>query len=149
MDYTQIKYDRIGEVAWITLNRPDKLNALTDVMMAEWKSALEETTKDENCRAIVVTGEGRAWSAGVDLSMFQETKVEPGFKMYEDGMEVMRLNENCPQVTIAMLNGFCFTGAFSGNLCRIPVDTDICYFRSQRNCIFIIHNKALEIKNCV
>lgn len=111
MNLTQIKYERIGEVAWITLNRPDKLNAFTQVMIAEWRSALEEITKDKTCRVIVTKGEGRAWSAGVDLSVFQEVKVEPGFKMYEDGMEIMRLNETCPQVTIAMVNGFCFTGA--------------------------------------
>lgn len=111
MNFTQIKYERIGEVAWITLNRPDKLNALTQVMVDEWKTALQEISKDDTCRVIVTKGEGRAWSAGVDLSIFQETKVEPGYKMYEDGMEIMRINENCPQVTIAMVNGFCFTGA--------------------------------------
>ncbi len=111
MNLTQIKYERIGEVAWITLNRPDKLNAFTQVMIDEWRRVMEEATKDKTCRVIVTKGEGRAWSAGVDLSVFQEIKVEPGFKMYEDGMEIMRLNENCPQVTIAMVNGFCFTGA--------------------------------------
>lgn len=111
MNLTQIKYERIGEVGWITLNRPDKLNAFTQVMIKEWRTLLEEIAKDETCRIIVTKGEGRAWSAGVDLSVFQEVKVEPGFKMYEDGMEIMRLNETCPQVTIAMVNGFCFTGA--------------------------------------
>lgn len=111
MNLTQIKYERIDEVAWITLNRPDKLNAFTQVMLDEWRTLLEEITKDETCRVIVTKGEGRAWSAGVDLSVFQEIKVEPGFKMYEDGMDIMRMNETCPQVTIAMVNGFCFTGA--------------------------------------
>lgn len=111
MNLTQIKYERIGEVAWITLNRPNKLNAFTQVMINEWRTILEEVTNDKTCRIIVTKGEGRAWSAGVDLSVFQEVKVEPGYKMYEDGMEIMRLNENCPQVTIAMVNGFCFTGA--------------------------------------
>lgn len=111
MNFTQIKYERIDEVAWITLNRPDKLNALTQVMINEWRTLLEDLTNDETCRVIVTKGEGRAWSAGVDLSVFQEIKVEPGFKMYEDGMEIMRLNETCSQVTIAMVNGFCFTGA--------------------------------------
>ncbi|MFT6320760.1 MAG: enoyl-CoA hydratase/carnithine racemase [Granulosicoccus sp.] len=111
MNLTQIKYERIGEVAWITLNRPDKLNAFTQVMINEWRTLLEEITQDKTCRVIVTKGEGRAWSAGVDLAVFQETKVEPGFKMYEDGMKIMLLNETCPQVTIAMVNGFCFTGA--------------------------------------
>lgn len=111
MSYSQIILDRQGEVAWITLNRPDKLNALTEVMVSELKNALLELEKDTSCRCIVVTGAGRAWSAGVDLSVFQNIKVEPGFDMHADGMEVMRLLETMPQVTIAMLNGFCFTGA--------------------------------------
>ena len=111
MNFTQIKYERIDEVAWITLNRPNKLNAFTQVMMDEWRMLLEDLTNDKTCRVIVTKGEGRAWSAGVDLSVFQEIKIESGYKMYEDGLEIIRLHENCPQVTIAMVNGFCFTGA--------------------------------------
>ena len=111
MNFTQIKYERIDEVAWITLNRPNKLNAFTQVMMDEWRMLLEDLTNDKTCRVIVTKGEGRAWSAGVDLSVFQEIKIESGYKMYEDGLEIIRLQENCPQVTIAMVNGFCFTGA--------------------------------------
>lgn len=108
---TQIKLDRQDSVAWITLNRPDKMNALTEVMLKEWRTVLEELQKDETCRVIVVTGEGRAWSAGVDLAVFQRIKIEPGFESWEDGQEIMHILEHCPQVTIAMLNGYCFTGA--------------------------------------
>lgn len=111
MNLTQIKYEQKGEVAWIRLNRPEKLNALTEVMLQEWRTLLSEIEKDKSCRVVVVSGEGKSWSAGVDLSVFQKTKVEPGFKMFEDGLEIIRLLEHMPQVTIAMLNGYCFTGA--------------------------------------
>lgn len=111
MEWTQIKYNRLDNIAWITLNRPEKLNALTEVMLQEWRQLLTEISKDDDCRVVVVQGEGKSWSAGVDLSMFQKTKVEPGYQMWEDGLEIMRLLENMPQVTIAMLNGYCFTGA--------------------------------------
>ncbi|MGB0839454.1 MAG: enoyl-CoA hydratase/isomerase family protein, partial [Chitinophagales bacterium] len=111
MELTQIKYEQDGAIARITLNRPNKLNALTEVMLSEWRSVLTEIARDTNCRVVVVSGAGRAWSAGVDLSVFQHTKVEPGYPIWDDGMEIMRLLENMPQVTIAMLNGFCFTGA--------------------------------------
>ena len=111
MDYTQIIFQKKGEVAYITLNRPDKLNALTPVMIAEWKAALTEIVNDSSMRVVVVHGAGRAWSAGVDLSVFQQSKIEPGYDMWADGVEVIRLLEHMPQVTIAMLNGFCFTGA--------------------------------------
>lgn len=111
MNFTQIKFEKQNEVAWITLYRPEKMNALTEVMIKEWRTVMEDLAKDKTCRVIVVTGEGRAWSAGVDLSVFQRIKVEPGYEMWNDGQEIMRLLENCPQPTIAMMNGHCFTGA--------------------------------------
>lgn len=107
----EILLDKNGPVAKITLNRPEKLNALTANMVQEWRKVLEELAKDSECRVVVVTGADRAWSAGVDLSAFKDTKVEPGFQFWEDGMAVMHLLETMPQVTICQLNGFCFTGA--------------------------------------
>lgn len=107
----EILIEKKGAIAKITLNRPDKLNALTATMVAEWRKLLEELSGDSECRVVIVTGSGRAWSAGVDLSTFQTTKVEPGFQMWEDGMAVMHLLETMPQVTLCQLNGFCFTGA--------------------------------------
>ncbi|MEM7105690.1 MAG: enoyl-CoA hydratase/isomerase family protein [Bacteroidota bacterium] len=111
MELTQIKFEKTGQISWITLNRPEKLNAFTQKLIAEWRSVLESLKDDPETRIIVVTGEGKSWSAGVDLSVFQEIKVEPGFRMWEDGIAIMELLETLPQVTIAMLNGYCFTGA--------------------------------------
>lgn len=109
--YTEIKYRQSKEVAYITLNRPDKLNALTLVMLAELRACLKEIESNEELRIIVVTGEGRAWSAGVDLSVFQTTKVEPGNQIYEDSVDLIHMLETMPQITIAMVNGFTYTGA--------------------------------------
>lgn len=111
MNLTEIKYEKQNEIAWITLHRPEKMNALTEVMMQEWRSVLTELKEDTTCRIVIVKGEGRAWSAGVDLAVFQRIKVEPGYDMFADGLAVIDLLENMPQVTICMLNGFCFTGA--------------------------------------
>ncbi|MFK7921037.1 MAG: enoyl-CoA hydratase/isomerase family protein [Bacteroidia bacterium] len=111
MDFTQIIYQQKGAVAWISLHRPEKLNALTPVMMAELRAVLTDIQSNQDCHIVVVNGSGKAWSAGVDLALFQEIKVEPGFKMHEDGVAVIDMLENMPQVTIAMLNGYCFTGA--------------------------------------
>ncbi len=108
---TQIKVKKEGQIARITLFRPDKMNALTEQMIVEWRQVLEELKEDKDCRVIIVTGEGKAWSAGVDLSVFQRIKVEPGFDMHKDGCAIMDLLETMPQATIAMVNGYCFTGA--------------------------------------
>jgi enoyl-CoA hydratase/carnithine racemase len=68
MDYTQILYDVKDQILTITLHRPDKLNAFTGVMMQEMIDAFDRANKDDNIRAIVVTGAGRAFCAGADLS---------------------------------------------------------------------------------
>ena len=111
MSYSQIKFQQVDSIAWITLFRPDKLNSLTPVMLKELVNLLTKLNHDENCKVIVVTGEGRAFSAGVDLDVFKITKVEPGYKMHQDGMKIMELLETSDKVTIAMVNGYCFTGA--------------------------------------
>lgn len=111
MKLTEIKLTKAAEVAYIRLNRPEKLNSLTEVMLKEWRAVLEDLENDSSCRVIVITGEGKAFSAGVDLEVFQTIKVEPGFQMWEDGIAIMKLLEYMPQVTICMLNGYCFTGA--------------------------------------
>lgn len=68
MTYTQIALDIEGPIATITLDRPDKLNAFTGVMMAELIAAFDETDANDAVKAVIVTGRGRAFCAGADLS---------------------------------------------------------------------------------
>jgi enoyl-CoA hydratase/carnithine racemase len=67
-DYQQIAYDVDGQVLTIALDRPDKLNAFTGRMMYELLDALDRADADDDVRAIIVTGRGRAFCAGADLS---------------------------------------------------------------------------------
>ena len=69
--YEQIAVDREGAVAWITLNRPDRLNALTATMSGELESAFRDAGNDEHVRCVVLTGEGRGFCAGQDLTEFE------------------------------------------------------------------------------
>ena len=62
-------YHVAGRVATITLNRPDKLNAWTAIMEGEVRAAIEEAERDENVRVIVLTGAGRGFCAGADMSL--------------------------------------------------------------------------------
>ena len=68
MEYQEIRYDVDGSVLTITLHRPDKLNAFTERMMHEVIDAFERADADDAVRAIIVTGAGRAFCAGADLS---------------------------------------------------------------------------------
>jgi enoyl-CoA hydratase/carnithine racemase len=73
VDYTQIAYDVDGPVATLTLDRPDQLNAFTGTMMRELIDAFDRTDADDDVRAVIVTGRGRGFCAGADLSGGGET----------------------------------------------------------------------------
>jgi enoyl-CoA hydratase/carnithine racemase len=68
MSYQQIKYEVDDRILTITLNRPDQLNAYTSTMQSEMIDAFDRADRDDNIRAIIVTGAGRAFCAGADLS---------------------------------------------------------------------------------
>ena len=68
MEYEQIRYEPEGGVLLLTLARPEKLNAFTGQMMHELLDALDRADEDDAIRAIIVTGEGRGFCAGADLS---------------------------------------------------------------------------------
>ena len=73
MDYSTILYDLEDNVLTITLNRPEILNAFNREMLAEIIDALDKADADDNVRAIIVTGTGRGFCAGADLSVGGDT----------------------------------------------------------------------------
>lgn len=73
MDFTEITYEVDGPAAVITLDRPDHLNAFTWTMMDELIAAFDRADDDDDVRAVIVTGAGRAFCAGADLSLGAET----------------------------------------------------------------------------
>jgi enoyl-CoA hydratase/carnithine racemase len=113
MNYEQILYDVSERVLTITLNRPDKLNAFTGRMMYELIDAFERADADDQVRAVIVTGAGRAFCAGADLSSGGETfdysgdpKKPAPIDEHRDGggMAVLRIYESKKPV-IAAING--------------------------------------------
>ena len=114
-DVVTIEYDR--RVAWVTLNRPDKRNAMNPVLNARMHDVLTELEDDERCGVVVLTGAGEAFSAGMDLKeYFRETEAK-------GPMAVRRAQRDAygwwsrlrwfEKPTIAMVNGWCFGGAFA------------------------------------
>jgi len=84
MDYTQIEYDVAEHIATITLNRPEQLNAFTGVMMNEMIDAFDQIDADDDVRAVIVTGAGRGFCAGADLSSGGETFSRGGSDVIAD-----------------------------------------------------------------
>jgi enoyl-CoA hydratase/carnithine racemase len=112
MVYEQIRYDVDAAVATITLNRPDKLNAFTGTMLRELLDAFDRIDGDDGVRAAIVTGAGRAFCAGADLSAgsgtFDQTRGAAPERMdaHRDGggLLTLRIFESKKPV-IAAING--------------------------------------------
>jgi len=112
MDYTQIDYDVAEHIATITLNRPEQLNAFTGVMMNEMIDAFDRIDADDDVRAVIVTGAGRGFCAGADLSSGGETFSRGGSDVIADsgvprdggGLLTLRIFA-CKKPVIGAING--------------------------------------------
>jgi enoyl-CoA hydratase len=103
-----------GAVSTITLNRPEALNAITRTMLEELGAAVKAAGKDEAIRTIVITGAGRAFSAGVDLKELGDRELKNGsVGDYLDvpARDAISIIQKVPKPVVARVNGFCFTGA--------------------------------------
>ena len=112
MDYTEITYDVDDQIATITLHRPDKLNAFTRTMMSEMLDAFDRVDEDDAVRAVIVTGSGRAYCAGADLTAAGETFARgeknegPQSSVPRDGGGVLTLRIfDCTKPVIGAING--------------------------------------------
>lgn len=102
---------REGAVAVITLDRPDKLNAITPQMTAALGRALDDIEDDDGVRAIVIEGAGRAFSAGFDLEAGEWDSLESIRREMETDFDMILRFWNCPKPTVAALHGYCLGGA--------------------------------------
>ena len=113
MEYTQIAYDVSDQIATITLDRPDKLNAFTGKMMYEIIEAFDRVDADDDVRAVIVTGAGRGFCAGADLSASggetfssggSDIQTDAGVPRDGGGMVALRIFE-CTKPVIGAING--------------------------------------------
>jgi trans-feruloyl-CoA hydratase/vanillin synthase len=113
-----VKVDLDDGVAWITLYRPEKRNAMNPTLNTEMREVLEALELDEAAKVLVLTGAGESWSAGMDLKeYFREVDKAPEIiqeKIRRDAsIWQWKLLRMYSKPTIAMVNGWCFGGAFS------------------------------------
>jgi len=114
MSFETILYKAEDSVGRITLNRPEVMNAITPKMLEELREAVMQAGNDPQIRAIVLTGAGKAFCAGVDLKALGNRRIENG--KVGDILDVparalIDAIRSAPKPVIALVNGFCFTGA--------------------------------------
>ena len=118
------------QIAWVTLNRPEKRNCMSPALNDEMVEVLDALELDDRCGVLVLTGAGDSFSAGMDLrEFFRATDGMP----FNKQMRVRRSAANWqwrqlmnfPKPTIAMVNGWCFGGAFTPLVsCDIAIAAD-------------------------
>jgi enoyl-CoA hydratase len=140
MKYQNVLLKLDGRIATITLNRPEKLNAINDGMMRDLIKALEKVRKDYESLVVVIKGAGSSFSVGQDLSGVDTDEVMPPnprektylFDMYSQGFKnqsVWQYIFEYPKITVAQVHGYCLgMGLDLAMSCRAVICTDDAVF---------------------
>ncbi|TDJ43342.1 MAG: enoyl-CoA hydratase/isomerase family protein [Gammaproteobacteria bacterium] len=130
MDFKTIEYATDGLLAILTLNRPDKLNAINGQMVADLNAALDAAEADEHVRVILLNGNGRAFSAGFDLDGGADAGDHIALRkeLREDFDIIMRFWDS-PKITIAAVHGYCLGSAMEMAVaCDLTIAAEGCRF---------------------
>ncbi len=110
---------REGPLAWLTLQRPSKLNALSPELLAQGLDAVRQVAADPEIRCLILRGEGRAFCAGADVGAMEELTPEQARRRFAGG-SFWQAVEDLPQPTIAAVHGYCFGGG-----CELALACDL------------------------
>jgi len=127
MEYKNILLEYADSNAYITINRPKKLNALNKETIAELHDAFDEVEKDKNVRVIILTGSGeKAFVAGADISEFADFDESQGSELARKGQEILfSFIEDLNTPVIAAVNGFALGGGLElAMACHFRVASD-------------------------
>ncbi len=129
VDTKFVKYEVKDRVAWVTLNRPEAMNALSQGLLADLGTVFREIARDDDVLVVILTGEGgRAFSAGMDLKGFSARQTEqaaagqtPGaIGSDQDGPSGFSAVGRCRKPVIAAIDGYCLAGGF-----ELAIQSDI------------------------
>jgi enoyl-CoA hydratase len=134
MSFETIVYETEGPLAWITLNRPQKLNAISKTMVDELNQAMDQAQQDDGVRVILLKGEGRAFSAGFDLEpqaasgQTREEEVAALKQELRNDFDLIMRFWDSPKPTLAAIHGYCLGGALELALaCDVTIAARGCH----------------------
>lgn len=111
MNLETLTYDVADGVALVTLNRPDKLNALSRDVLDELEDRFVAIGRDDSVKGVILTGAGdKAFAAGADISQFRSMRAMEGHRFALRGQAVFNRIESLPKPVIAAVNGFALGG---------------------------------------
>jgi enoyl-CoA hydratase len=110
MPYQLVTFDVADRIATITVNRPEKLNALNAATIAELDRAIDEARARDDVAAVILTGAGRAFVAGADITEIVASNPVEARELALRGQRMMRKFETSPKPTVAAVNGFALGG---------------------------------------
>ena len=115
-----VNYEVRDNIAVITIDRPDALNALNLEVLAELEKTVAQAEKDQDVYVLIITGAGRAFVAGADISQMRDLTADEGRAFGEFGNRVFRKIEALTKPVIAAVNGFALGGG-----CELAMSCDI------------------------
>ncbi len=126
MEFKNLLFNLSNGILTITVNRPDKLNALNKLTVQEIQQAINSAKENPEVKGIIITGSGtKGFVAGADISEFIGLSPAEGMAMAQAGQDVFKFIENCHKPVIAAVNGFALGGGCElAMACHMRVATD-------------------------
>lgn len=119
-EYKTLLFEKNDAVGIVKVNRPEALNALNADVLADLSDVFDEIAADDSVRAVILTGEGRAFVAGADIAAMGKMSTLEGRAFMLKGQAVMQKIEMLPKPVIAAINGFALGGG-----CELAMACDI------------------------
>ncbi len=117
MDFTKIIFEQKGSVGIVKINYPQALNALNSEVLGELNAIFDQVAADNSIKVVILTGEGKAFVAGADISQMSKLNASEGKAFGEFGASVFRKIELMAKPVIAAVNGFALGGGCELSMC--------------------------------